>query len=151
MQIVALTGNDTVVIGGQLFTDFGPGVIAELKFNNDLVQVQRGKNGNTVYALNNQGFQSEFTVRLLLGGPGDAFLNAQMAAMKNNFAGYSVLDGLFVKNVGDGKSNIKPVTYLCGGGVIKKMPEQKSVSEGDPTQSMVEWSLIFANNDRGVG
>lgn len=148
---VSLTGNDTVIIGGQIITDFATGVVGEIKFPEDIVQVQRGKNGNTVYALNNQGFRSEVTLRILMGYQNDAFFNAQMAAMKLNFAGYALLNGVFIKNVGDGKTNIKPITYIMSGGVPKKNPEAKIVSEGDPSQSLVEWSLIFGNNDRTIG
>jgi hypothetical protein len=148
---VSLTGADTVIIGGQIITDFATGIVGELKFPNDIVQVQRGKNGNTIYALNNTGFQSEVTIRILLGYSNDSFINAQMVNQKANFAGFTLLNGIFVKNVGDGNGNIHPVTYIMSGGVIKRQPDQKSVAEGDPTQSLVEWSLIFGNNDRQIG
>ena len=62
---ISLTGDDTVIIGGQLITDFAIGVVAEISFPEDLVKVTRGKNGNTVYALNNQGFQSEVKLKIL--------------------------------------------------------------------------------------
>lgn len=148
---VSLTGNDTIVIGGQLITDFASGVVGEIKFDQDLVQVQRGKDGNTIYALNNAGFQSMVTLRTLIGYSSDAFFNTQLALMKNNFAGFTLLNGIFVKNVGDGQGGVKPVTYVMSGGVLKRNPDMKSVAEGDPTQSLVEWNFIFANNDRSVG
>ena len=148
---VSMTGNDTVIIGGQLITDFAIGVVAEITFPENLIKVTRGKNGNTVFALNNQGFQSEVKLKILLGGPNDAFLNAQMVSMKNNFAGYILQSGIFIKNVGDGSGNIKPVTYIMSGGALSKNPMAQSVAEGTPEQSLVEWSLIYANNDRQVG
>ena len=148
---VSLTGNDTIIIGGQIITDFASGIVGEIKFPNDIVQVQRGKNGNTIYALNNQGFQSELTLRILLGYQNDTFLNAQMVNMKANFAGFTLLNGIFIKNVGDGIGNIHPVTYIMSGGVPKRQPDAKSVAEGDPTQSLVEWMFIFGNNDRAIG
>src|SRR5690242_12271835 len=131
-NVNSLTGNDTVIIGGQLMTDEAIGVVAEISFPENLVKVTRGKNGNTVFALNNQGFQSEVKLRVLLGGVNDAFLNAQMVGLKNNFAGFVLLNGIFIKNVGDGLGNIKPVTYLMSGGILSKNPMQQSVAEGTP-------------------
>lgn len=148
---VSMTGDDTVIIGGQLLTDFAIGVVAEITFPEDLVKVTRGKNGNTVYALNNQGYQSEVKLKILLGGPNDAFFNAQYTAINTSFSGYTLLSGVFIKNVGDGQGNIRPVTYLMSGGIIKKAPMAQSVAEGSPEQSLVEWDLVFANNGRQVG
>lgn len=151
MNQVSLTGNDTIIIGGQLITTFATGVVAEITFSDDLVKVTRGKNGNTVYALNNQGFQSQVKLKVLLGKSDDVFLNAQMVAMKQNFAGYTLLNGVFIKNVGDGSGNIVPITYIMSGGVPMKIPSAQSVAEGDPNQSLVEWALDYANNDRQIG
>ena len=150
-QVISMTGDDTIIIGGQLITDFAIGVVAEISFPEDLVKVTRGKNGNTVYALNNQGFQSEVKLKILLGGVNDAYLNAQMVSMMNSFSSYVLLSGVFIKNVGDGKGNIKPVTYLMSGGVPKKNPMAQSVAEGTPEQSLAEWDFIFGNNSRQVG
>ena len=150
-NVNSLTGNDITIIGGQLMTDEAIGVVTEITFPENLVKVTRGKTGNTLFALNNQGFQSEVKLKVLLGGVNDAFLNAQMVLMKNNFAGYVLLSGVFVKNVGDGFGNIKPITYLMSGGVLSKNPMAQSVAEGTPEQSLVEWNLIFANNDRQIG
>lgn len=147
----SLTGNDTIIIGGQLFTDFADGIVAEIQFPTDLVQVKRGKNGNTIFALNNQGFQSEVNLRILLGRANDSFLNAQMVNMQNNFAGFTLLNGVFVKNVGDGNGNITPVTYIMSGGVLKRNPNAISNADGDANQSLAEWHIIFGNNDRQVG
>ena len=150
-NVSSMTGNDTLIIGGQLMTDEAIGVVAEISFPENLVKVTRGKNGNTVYALNNQGFQSEVKLRILLGGKNDSYLNSQMVSMKNNFAGFILLSGIFIKNVGDGFGNIKPLTYIMSGGVLIKNPMAQSVAEGTPEQSLVEWNLIFANNDRQIG
>ncbi len=148
---VSLTGNDTIIIGGQLMTDFAFGVVCEINFPTDLVQVHRGNNGNTTFALNNHGFQSEVKLRILLGRKNDSFLNSLMVAMQNNFAGFTLINGVFVKNVGDGANNITPVTYIMSGGVLKRNPNAMSDADGNPAQSLAEWDLIFANNDRQVG
>lgn len=148
---VSLTGNDVFIVGGRVLNDFSTGVVAEIDFQTDLVQVKRGKNGNTIYALNNQGFQSEVNLRLLLGSPDDAFLNGLLLNMQQNFSGFSLLNGVFVKNVGDGLGNIIPVSYIMSGGIIKRIPKAMSNADGETDQSLSEWHLVFANNPRTIG
>ena len=154
-QGISLTGDDTIIITAGtkqvLVTDFAIGVVAEITFPENLVKVNRGKNGNTVFALNNQGFQSELKLKVLLGKTTDTFLNAQMALMQQAFSGFVLLGGVFIKNVGDGQGNITPITYIMSGGVPSKNPMAQSVAEGVPEQSLVEWDLIFANNTRTIG
>lgn len=147
----SLTGNDTIIINNRILNDFSTGVVAEIDFSNDLVQVKRGKNGNTIYALNNQGFQSEVNLRLLIGGPDDAYLNTLLQSQKSNFSGFVLLNGVFVKNVGDGTGNIHPTTYIMSGGTFKRIPKALTNADGDTEQSLVEWHFIFANNDRTIG
>lgn len=148
---VSLTGNDVFIIGGRILSDFASGLVAEIDFPTDLVQVKRGKNGNTIYGLNNQGFQSEVNMRLLLGSPDDVYLNGLLLNMQQNFSGFTLLTGNFVKNVGDGKGNITPVTYTMSGGVLKRIPKAMSNADGETDQSIAEWHFVFANNPRTLG
>lgn len=154
-QSISLTGDDTIILSAGsaqlLVTDFAVGVVAEITFPENLVKVTRGKNGNTVFALNNQGFQSELKLKVLLGKTTDTFMNAQMALMQQAFSAFVLMGGIFIKNVGDGKGNITPVTYIMSGGVPSKNPMAQSVAEGVPEQSLVEWDLIYANNSRTIG
>ena len=154
-QQISLTGDDTIILSAGasqlLVTDFAVGVVAEITFPENLVKVTRGKNGNTVYALNNQGFQSELKLKTLLSKTTDTFLNAQMALMQQAFSAFVLMGGVFIKNVGDGQGNITPVTYIMSGGIPMKNPMAQSVAEGVPEQSLVEWDLIFANNSRTIG
>ena len=150
-NIVSITGDDTTIIGGQLITSFGVGVVAELTYPEDIAKYTRGKNGNTVIALNNSGFLSELKIKILLGSVDDEYFNKQMALMKQAFSAYVLLNGVFIKNVGDGFGNIKPVTYLVSQGSPTKMPGAQSVAEGTPEQSQVEWNFKFSNSDRQVG
>lgn len=150
-QVVALTGKDTITINGRNLNDFADGVVAEIQFPNDLVQLKTGKGGNTLYGLNNTGRQSEVNLRVVLGSSDDAFLNALLLNMQSNFAGFTLIVGTFVKNVGDGLGNIKPVTYVMSGGVIKRPVNAMENSDGDPEQSVSQWHLLFSNAPRGIG
>ena len=151
MSIVALTGNDTISINGRILNDFADGVVAEIKFPNDLVQMKTGKNGNTLYGLNNTGRQSEFNVRVILGGSDDQFLNALLLSMQANFAGFALITGTFVKKTGDGAGNITPVTYVMSGGVVKKPVEAMENADGEVGQSVAEYHLIFSNAPKAIG
>lgn len=151
MSIVALTGKDTITINGRNFNDFADGVVAEITFPNDLVQIKTGKGGNTLYGLNNTGRQSELKLRVILASPDDIFLNNLLLTMKSNFAAFALMTGVFVKNVGDGLGNIKTATYVMSGGIFKREVNAMENSDGDPSQSVSEWTLMFSNAPRGIG
>lgn len=151
MSTVALTGKDTITINGRNLNDFADGVVAEITFPNDLVQLKTGKGGNTLYGLNNTGKQSEVNLRVVLGSPDDLFLNSLLLSMQGNFSGFTLISGTFVKNVGDGQGNIKPVTYVMSGGVVKKAVSAVENADGDPGQSVSEWHLLFSNAPRAIG
>ena len=55
MSTIALSGNDTVVLNNRTFADFADGNVAELTFPNDIANVKTGKNGNSIYGLNETG------------------------------------------------------------------------------------------------
>jgi hypothetical protein len=148
---VALTGNDTITINGRNFNDFATGIVAEIQFPNDLVNMKTGKGGNTLYALNNTGRQSEVNLKVVIGSADDAFLNALLLTMQSNFAGFTLMTGTFVKNVGDGNGNIKPITYVMSGGVLKRNVNAVQNADGEPDQSLSEWHLMFSNAPRGIG
>jgi len=151
MSIVAMTGKDTITINGRNFNDFADGIVAEIDFPNDVVQMKTGKNGNTIYGLNNTGKQSGVNLRLILGSSDDIFLNNLLLNMQANFAGFALMAGTFVKNVGDGAGNIKSVTYVMSGGVFKGAVKAMENSDGDTNQSVSEWRLLFSNAPRAIG
>ncbi len=151
MSIVALTGKDTVTVNGRILNDFADGVVAELQFPNDLVNLKTGKGGNTLYGLNNTGRQAEVTLRLIRGSSDDKFLNAIFSSMLGNFSGFTLMVGTFVKNVGDGAGNIQTDTYIMSGGAFKRGVNGLENADGDTNQSVSEWHLVFSNAPRGIG
>lgn len=146
-----MTGKDTITLNGRVLNDFADGVVAEIQFPNDVVNLKTGKGGNTLYALNNTGRQVEVNLRLIRGTSDDKFLNSLYASMLNNFAGFALLVGTFVKNIGDGEGNIETDTYVLSGGAIKRGVNAMENSDGDTNQSVSEWHLIFSNAPRGIG
>lgn len=149
-MIVSLTGDDTIKINDQILVDFGDGDTAVLDFPNDLMQAKTGKDGNSIFAFNNSGRQCTFVLRLLRGGADDMFLNNLFASLVNAPAGFTLLTGEFIKNVGDGQGNIKQDIYVLSGGTFKRGVNAKENTEGDTEQAIAVWNLLFTNAPRSL-
>ena len=148
---LSLTGNDTLKLRDRVFADFADGDCAVLTFPNDIAALKTGKDGNTIYALNETGRQAELVLRILRGSSDDKFLQNLLAAQKNDFSGFVTLEGELVKRVGDGKGNITNDTYLVTGGVFTKNVEVTSNAEGNTDQSVAIYTIHFGNNSRTLG
>jgi hypothetical protein len=146
--MVSLTGKDTSIIDDRVLNDFGDGDVVNIEFPNNLVEGKVGKNGNVLYAYNSTGNQVTVTMRLLRGSPDDKFFNTKMIQYKQNPAGFILMEGEFIKKVGDGKGNITDDIYKLSGGIIQKMVGGKENVEGDTEQSLSIYQFFFANTDR---
>lgn len=150
MSTVALSGNDTAVINNRSLVDFADGNVIELTFPNEIAMVKTGKNGNSVYGLNETGKQCEMKMRLIRGSADDKFMNNLLQQQNSNFAGFPLMIGQFIKKVGDGQGNITSDTYITSGGVFTKQVEAKSNVEGDSEQSVAIYTLKFSNAPRAI-
>lgn len=150
MSTIALSGNDTISINNTVLTDLADGNVAELTFPNEIASVKTGKNGNSIYGLNESGKQCEVKLRVVRGGATDKFLLSLLVAQQANFAGTVLMIGQFIKKLGDGAGNITSDTYILSGGIFTKIPEAKSNTEGDTEQSIAMWIMKFANAPRAI-
>lgn len=150
MPTVAMSGNDTITINNRTFVDLADGMVGEITYPNDIANVKTGKNGNSIYGLNESGKQAELKIRLIRGGADDKFMNAILNQQNLNFAGFPLMFGTFIKKLGDGAGNIVSDTYILSGGVITKFPEAKSNVEGDTEQSVTIYTMKFSNAPRAV-
>lgn len=148
MSAVALSGSDTIVLQNRPITDLADGNCVELTFPNDIANVKTGKNGNAIYGLNESGKQAEVKLRVVRGSNDDKFLNGLLSQQQNNFAGVVLLQGQFIKKLGDGQGNITSDTYIMGGGVFTKQVEGKSNVEGETEQSISIYTIRFSNAPR---
>jgi hypothetical protein len=148
MPSIALSGADTVSLNNHVFADFAEGNIAELTYPNEIANVKTGKNGNSIYSLNESGRQAEFKLRLLRGSADDKFMLNLLVQQQNNFANTVLLIGQFVKKIGNGKGQITSDTYICSGGIFTKIPEAKSNVDGEAEQSVVVYTVKFSNAPR---
>lgn len=150
MGSIALSGSDTIQINNHIFADLADGNCVELTFPNDIASVKTGKNGNSIYGLNESGKQAEVKIRVLRASADDKFLNGLMAQQQNNFAGFPLMIGQFIKKIGDGQGNITSDTYVMSGGVFGKQVEGKTNVEGDSEQSIAMYTLRFSNSPRAI-
>lgn len=144
MSSMALSGNDSLTLNDYVFSDFSDENVVEVTFPSDIATVKTGKNGNSIFGLNETGKQCELKIRLIRGTADDSFMQNLLTQQQANFAGTILLQGQFVKKVGDGKGNITSDTYILGGGVYTKQVEGKSNVAGDTDQSIVMYMMKFA-------
>jgi|SRR6185312_964570 len=150
MSTVALSGSDTIQLNNRVLTDLADQNCVELTFPNDIAQVKTGKNGNSIYALNETGKQCELKIRIIRGSSDDQYLNNLLIQQQNNFAGTVLNSGTFIKKIGDGQGNIGSDTYVLGGGVFTKQVEGKMNVEGDTEQSISMYMMKFSNAPRAI-
>lgn len=143
-----LTGEDTLKINGDIMEDLANGESVVITFPNELFTMEKGKNGNAIYAKNESGSITDITIRVLLGGNNDKTLNSLLLSQKQDFVGSSFINVEFIKRLGDGAGNISTVNYFLEGGMFKKEVETKSTSTGDVEQAVAVYSLQFANVKR---
>ncbi len=142
---VSLTGQDTAQIDNRILQTLADGNSFDLQFPNELGAVKVGKNGNSIFAKNEQGRMADVTIRVLLGASDDKYLNGRMAQWNADPSTFTLLTGLFVKLVGDGNGGILSKVYDCTGGFFKRQVQVKTSSDGDTDQSVAVYELSFAN------
>lgn len=150
MAAIALSGSDTISINNTVLTDLADGNCVELTFPNDIANVKTGKNGNSIYGLNESGKQCEVKVRVVRGGQSDKFLLNLLSQQQANFAGTVLMLGQFIKKVGDGTGAITSDIYILGGGIFTKIPEAKTNVEGETEQSITMYTMKFSNAPRVI-
>lgn len=151
----SLTGKDTIIIGqngnGQPFNDFGDGDVVNLTFPNELMSVKTGKGGNSIYAFNESGKQVDVELRVLLGSDDDKYLNSLLTNMKQDPASFVLMNGEFIKRVGDGEGNVNNVKYTMSGGIFSQEVDVKENVEGDTEQAIAIYRMKFTNAPRSIG
>lgn len=145
MAILTLTGEDTLTLGGNTFTDLADGDAVTVAFPNEDVVLKTGKNGNTIYAKNDTGANADVTIRVMMGSRDDRFLASKKAEQDRDFSSFVVLGGEFVKQQGDGQGFRTLTVYNLNGGVFTKGIDVKTNAEGDTEQAVRIYTLKFAN------
>lgn len=148
MQSFSLSGNDTVTISGYTLTGQADGDIATVNFPNEFVKVKTGKNGNSIFAKDETGRQVDVSLRVLRGSTDDKFLNSIVASYLADPAGFVLLDGQFVKRIGDGVGNVSYDSILLDGGVPTKPPGMVENTDGNTDQSVAVYEFKYTVSSR---
>ena len=149
MTTYALTGDDVVIINDLPVVDFADNTIGTLDIPNELFQMSTGKNGNTIFALDEKGNNATLTLRVLMSSRDDKRFNGLIPQSKG-FASTVLANGSVVKQVGDGAGNVSYNTYLLRGGMISKKPNISIDVAGNTDQAVVEYVFQFANAERSI-
>lgn len=148
MSTYTVTSNDTLTLNGNVFNDLAADDVTAIVFPNDLVTVKTGKDGNTLFAQNQQGKNATLTLRVMRGSSDDQFMQNILSGQLNDFPSASLMAGSFVKRLGDGQGNVLSDTYSLAGGVISKIPEGKENVSGDVMQAEAVYTVKFASAAR---
>lgn len=156
MNTVALTGKDTMTLTGIdaggpfLFTekDMADGNCVEITYDANLATVKRGKNGNTIYIQNEQGSMATVVVRLVRGSGMDKIFNGAKIKQKADFPAWTLMEGTFIKKLGDGAGNVTADTYVLSGGIFEKNVGSIDSPEGDSNAAVSLYTLKFADAER---
>lgn len=149
-MLTMITGNDTLTLADRVILDFADGDNSTIGFPNDLVSIKTGKNQNTLYARNEQGNNATMSLRLVRGSSDDKFLQSKLALVKGDFPSVILINGEFVKRLGDGKGTVIRDVYTLLGGTFSKNIEVKENVEGDTEQAVSVYNLVFAVASRGI-
>lgn len=150
MPIFTVTSNDTLVLNGNVFNDLASDTVTKIDLPNELVNIKTGKGGNSVIAQNAQGLNSNLTIRLNRGSSDDQFLNNILKGSLTDFPSTTLLNGSFVKRLGDGQGNVVSDVYGLNGGTISKIPGGEENTSGDVEQGIVTYNIKFPNTTRDI-
>lgn len=143
-----LTGADTLQIQGRTITSVCSGDWFKLLFPNEATAMEIGKNGNAIYSYDFRGEQGNSELMLLRGSDDDAFLQSLFVPMRQDFASFLLLQGQYIKRLGDGQGNIRREVCKMRGGVFGKRIEATSNAQGDLKQAISLWTMKWARATR---
>lgn len=151
MSTVTLVGNDIITLNDNNISDLAEGVVASLAFENDISTTNVGKNGNSIYILNESGKVALLTLRVLRASPNDIYLNSLLNLMQLDLPSFPLMNGEFIKRVGDGNGNVKKDTYTMSGGIFVRNVDASEDKSGGVDQAVAIYTIRFSNAPRVIG
>ena len=151
MATSTVTGGGTLTLFDRIFNDFGNGDTVSITFPNDLIAVNTGKNGNAIYSKSEQGSVADMVVRILSGSSDDRFLQGKLSEMEQDLPSFGLVEGEFVKRLGDGQGNVINETFTLKGGVFLRNVDGRENVDGDTDQAITVYNLRFNKVVRSQG
>lgn len=145
MPVVSATGKDSLILNGTVITGLADANSVDITPVADVVNIKRGKDGNTMYAKNEEGNRVSMTIRLALGCVDDKNLDALLASWRASSSDFILMTGSFYKRTGDGQGGIQTLVYQLKGGVPKGIPQVLTSAEGNVDQSVRVWTIMWGD------
>lgn len=146
MGLTVITGNDVLTLDDRIIQDLADQSVIDLSFPNKVAALKVGKNRNAIFAENATGYSCDLKIRLIRRSKDDGYLLGRYNAQTGgNYSGFVLLQGSFVKQVGDGAGNISYDTYTLQGGIFVSGQPALSNPEGNTDQAVTVYEVMFAN------
>lgn len=149
-MVDSITGQDALTLFDRNIIDIADNDGFMITFPNDLVNISTGKNGNTLYAKNEQGSNADVTLRIIIGSADDRFLQGKISEAEADFASQVLASGQATKRVGKGDGTVSRTVYTLEGGVFLKRIDAKENLSGDTEQSVAIYNMRFARVRRSI-
>ena len=146
----SLSGNDTIIYGTTVLTDFPNGKIFEATWADTLVEQKVGKNGTVISVFKPLGKKAKATLRLLRASGNDTLVNSDLVNMQVDFPSFKTITLTANKRFGDGNGNIVNDTIVFKGGLVMKNPSISTDVDGDTEQSVISYELTFGSFIRTI-
>lgn len=150
MASLSLTGRDIFKFGNRTLFDLADGDCVTITFPNEVASVKTGKDGNSIFALNESGRQADVSVRLIRASADDVYLNGLFRAQMLDFPSATLPSAQAIKRIGNSSGVVRNDTYILEGGIFLKQPEAISNVEGNTDQAVTVWAFRFANAKRAI-
>lgn len=149
-MVDSVTGQDTLTLFGRNIVELADNDSVMISFQNDMTSLSTGKNGNSIYAKNEQGKNADVTLRLILGGADDRFLQGKLRTAEQDFAAQELAEGQFTKRVGRGDGTVSRIVHTLEGGVFLRRIDTKENTSGDTEQAVAVYRMRFARVERSI-
>lgn len=150
MPTYNIGSDDTFTLNGRIFNDFADGDNIKITPKTDTVNAKTGKNKNTSFNKNAEGDNADIVIRLMRGSGDDQFLQGMQASSDVDFPSTVLMNGEFVKRLGDGQGNVSRDVSSLSGVIIKRRNDSMENVEGQTEQSIVIWTLFAASYTRST-
>lgn len=150
MTTYALTGNDDLFINDTPMTDLADGSTVTITYSNEKVGTSTGKNGNTIYATNEQGRNAQVELRVVVGSKTDLYLNGLSIKQDRDLPTFQLMNGSFTKRVGNGSGRLRRINYVLLGGVFKQNIDTQENLQGETEQGVALYRMFFAAAQRAI-
>jgi len=138
------TGGDVLILDNIQLNNFPNGKVADLTYDDTLVEQKIGKTGNSINVYKQVGNKAKFILRVMRGSVDDIRLNSRLLLMKQDLPSFVALTMSLSKRFGDGTGSFLTETHSLANGVFTKNPGVMTDVDGDTEQSITVYEMSFA-------